>query len=205
MKKIKNSIAVAVLVFAIGLTACSNDVPSHIDDTDTTSVSETPSEPRQRGFPPDLSRAYSIEIIDPIGRFEVAVVRRNDSAMMWNRDELPINHTGGGTPYIRGDFWVRNPTFENPNEYLFEALMDAWFDDRTYMPSSCGFGYGDWTIIIYDDEGAEIMTFDLFLNRNHCVRFNGNFYELSQDSRGFGEEIDWKLIHVAQFMARHLD
>ena len=154
-------------------------------------------------FPPDYSRAESIKITIYGGTAtgQSFIVEREDERMMWNKDELPVSHDSTGTPYLP----AINFRFNAPDEFLFDAIMDTVFSNREYMPADHRHSddEGHYNIVVYDDEQAEIMAFDLFYMR--CVLFNGSFYTISSEvDHSIAPKIDGYPFQVAYFINRDL-
>ena len=194
----KGIVITAILVLAVILTACTANTAEPSDDAEHPVDIESV----RQHFPPDYSRAESMEItFNRTG--QRVVVGRTDDAMMWNRDEMNFLHDaydGAGNPHPN----FRNLNFPNPNEYLFDALIEELFKDREYTWSPHRYIPGTapgFSIIIFDGEGAQIMAFDLF--HWNFVRFNGTFFSLPPFT---GEAvIDWIPFYVARILSNRLD
>ena len=191
MRSIRKQLALLmVLAVSVSTAGCGTD--------DTPPAGAEATLVQQLDFPPDFSRAESIVIVPSHGyRF---TVRRGDSAMMWNRDELVLRFTDAtGRPMP--DF--RNLRFTEPNEYLFDAIIETLFMDREYMLA--GYAYPNperhIKITIYDDGDIELMAFHL-INWNLVV-FNDVSYRLYRYSP-MEVVIDWWVFTVAQILNQRL-
>jgi hypothetical protein len=164
-------LVILALVIILAMTACKGN--------SGTAQTEQSSSPVEQSFPPDYSNAKSIKITIYGGTAtgQSFIVTRNDSRMMWNREELPISYDSNGTPYLPANSF----RFNEPDEYLFDVLMDEMFNNWEYSPGKHLHtdDEGHYNIVIYDDEDSEIMTFDLFYQ--NCILFNGAFYSISPD------------------------
>jgi len=154
----------------------------------------------EQSFPPDYSHAKSIEItiFGSTATGMSYVIKRGDDTMMWSREELLAEYEKAkpGMPYP----YPNNPTFNNPDEYLFDALMDAIFADRVFSqttPFDEADEVGRHSIRLYDSESKEIIAFDILYPNDevHYIRHNGVFYLIS-------DKIDSMPFEASFFMNR---
>jgi len=104
------------------------------------------------------------------------MVESADDNMLWSRSEFldKYDETEQNQPFLYDN------TFGNPDEYLFEALLDALFGDRVYEPLEDQHIVEEvrYNIVVFDDEGLEIMGLDLFFNM-YCIKFGDSLYTTS--------------------------
>jgi len=200
---------VFLLAFALVLVACDSNQPEAPSEIPLETPPETPPETHREfqiysnlpvstvSFPPDYSRAESIHITVVSGGTTTGAVyaaKRADESMMWSREEFN-NMNYLANPRI----FLLNPTFESPDEYLFDTLIEAMFSNRTFTPTSTGYN-DDWAhenVIIYDGEGAEIVNFYIFYpGSDNYIRWDGYFYHVSH-------LIDWEPFLVARILYMH--
>ena len=172
MKRI--STVILALTLILPLTACKGNT--------ATAQSEQNSITAEQNFSPDYSLAESIEItvFGGTATGQSYIVRRTDDKMMWSRNEFlsKYDQTKPNQPFLS------DPTFSNPDEYLFDALIEAIFGDREFTltaPLMDADEFGRHSIVFYDNTGADIIAFDLIYpnDQTHYLRFNETFYMIS--------------------------
>ena len=140
----------------------------------TASLFENSGEIDKEAFPPSFDNAKSIKITIYGGTAtgQSYTIERDDDKMMWSKDEFLSKYdaTKPNQPFLS------DPTFSTPNEYLFDALLNAMFSDRKYSPVDHNHSNdeGHYSISIYDDTGLVIMTFDMFYMS--CISYKNSFY-----------------------------
>ena len=123
-------------------------------------------------FPPDYSFAETIRIIIKSGTADGYSfdIHRLDDTQKWIRSELPgISDDVNQNP----NSLLQSEQTYQPNEYLFDALIDAMFSEKAYEPIEQDYTDQEvrYRIFIYDADGIEIFFFDLFYYMN-CIRYN---------------------------------